>query len=462
MTERLLLENAFVVSMDPAIGDVYGCDVLVDDGKIAAVGPGLEVSDVERVDCSGCIAIPGFVDSHRHTWQTNVRGLLPHCTLDEYLVTMRAHVGTRFRPEDVYLGNLLGCLEALNAGITTLLDWSHVSNTPDHSDEAVRGLRDSGIRGVYAHGVPVGADWWRRSERPHPEDARRLRSEYFSSDDQLLTFALALRAPGNTVDEITRSDWALARELDARISVHAGNRITHVHARHITDLYRLDLLGPDITFVHCTDCSGAELDLIAETGGTVSIAAFVELLMGHGYPPTGKLLRRGVRPSLSVDTATSAPGDMFTQMRTAYVTERITAFGDDPDVAFAPTLTPRDVLSFATIDGARACGLDGKVGSLSPGKEADLVLIRTNALNVAPVLDPVASVVLYADTANVDSVFVRGRAVKRAGTMVGVDVDGLLAAGERSRDELLGPAGLLPDWHPGHGEIAQVGGAASG
>ncbi len=402
------------------------------------------------------------MDTHRHTWQTNVRGLLPHCTLDEYLVTMRTHVGTQFRPEDVYLGNLLGCLEALNAGITTLLDWSHVSNSPEHSDEAVRGLRDSGIRGVYAHGVPVGADWWRQSERPHPDDARRIRSEYFSSDDQLLTFALALRAPGNTRFEITRSDWGLARELGARISVHAGNRITNVHARHITDLYKLDLLGPDITFIHCTDCSGAELDLIAESGGSVSIASFIELLMGHGYPPTGRLLRRGVRPSLSVDTATSAPGDMFTQMRTAYVTERIAAFGDDPDVPFAPTLTPRDVLSFATIDGARACGLDHRVGSLSPGKEADIVLIRTNMLNVAPVNDPVASVVLYADTANVDSVFVRGRAVKRDGRMVGIDEGALLADGERSRDYLLGRAGLLPDWHPAHAESAHIGAASTG
>ena len=184
--------------------------------------------------------------------------------------------------------------------------------------------------------------------------------------------------------------------------------------------------------------------------------------MGHGYPPTGRLLRRGVRPSLSVDTATSSPGDMFTQMRTAYVTERIAAFGDDPDVPFAPSLTPRDVLSFATIDGARACGLDGKVGSLTPGKEADIVLIRTNTLNVAPVLDPVASVVLYADTANVDSVFVRGRAVKRDGTMVGIDVDGLLASGRASRDYLLDRAGMLPDWHPGHTSHERAGAVLGG
>jgi cytosine/adenosine deaminase-related metal-dependent hydrolase len=446
VTGRLLLENAFVVSMDEAIGDVPGCDILVEDGRIAAVGRGLQAGDAERIDCTGCIAIPGFVDTHRHTWQTNVRGILPSCTLDEYLVTMRAQVGTQFRPEDVYLGNLLGCLEALNAGITTLLDWSHVSNTPDHSDEAVRGLRDSGIRGIYAHGVPVGADWWRRSERPHPDDARRIRSEHFSSDDQLLTFALAARAPGNTAFEVTRGDWALARELDARISVHVGNRITGVHARHVTDLYALDLLGPDITFIHCTECSEAELDLIAETGGTVSIASFIELLMGHGYPPTGRFLRRGVRPSLSIDTVTSAPGDMFTQMRTAYVTERITAFPDDPDVPFAPTLTPRDVLSFATLDGARAVGLDDRVGSLSPGKDADVVLIRTNMLNVAPVNDPIAGVVLYADTSNVDSVFVRGRALKRGGEMLGIDVGALLAAGESSRDYVLDRAGLLPRW----------------
>src|ERR671936_2173836 len=201
-SQRLLIRNGFVVSMDPDVGDVPSGDVLVEEGKIAEIGRGLEVSEAEEVDATGMIVMPGFVDTHRHTWQTPVRGVLACCTLDHYFAVMLGSVGAHYRPEDVYVGNLAGALEALNGGVTTLLDWSHISNTPDHSDEAIRGLRDSGIRAVYAHGVPAGGEWWAYSELEHPEDIRRLREQYFSSNDQLLTLALAARAPGNTTPEV--------------------------------------------------------------------------------------------------------------------------------------------------------------------------------------------------------------------------------------------------------------------
>ena len=205
-------------------------------------------------------------------------------------------------------------------------------------------------------------------------------------------------------------------------------------------------MGPDTIYIHCTDSTDEELDLIAGTGGTTSLAPYVEMLMGHGVPPTGRLLARGVRPSLSVDVVSSVPGDMFTQMRTALVQDRILSFPPTPDVAFAPTLTHRDVLEFATIDGARACALDGKIGSLAPGKQADIILIRTDQINVAPLIDPVATVVVCADTSNVDSVFVAGRAVKRHGQLVNVEMSRMVGLVERSRDYLLGKAGLLPEW----------------
>jgi len=206
------------------------------------------------------------------------------------------------------------------------------------------------------------------------------------------------------------------------------------------------VMGPDTTYIHCTDSTDEELDLIAETGGTVSIASYVELLMGHGRPPTGRLLQRGVRPSLSVDVVSSVPGEMFTQMRTALVYERILAFTDTPDEPFAPTLTHRDVLEFATIEGARACGLDHKVGSLTPGKQADFILLRTDMVNVAPLIDPVTTAVVFADTSNVDSVFVAGKAVKRNGELVGHDLERAFGLLEQSRDYLLTEAGMLPDW----------------
>jgi 5-methylthioadenosine/S-adenosylhomocysteine deaminase len=170
------------------------------------------------------------------------------------------------------------------------------------------------------------------------------------------------------------------------------------------------------------------------------------MLMGHGPPPTGRLLARGVRPSLSVDVVSSVPGEMFTQMRTALVAERIGAFTDTPDLAFAPTLTHRDVLEFATIDGARACALEDKIGSLTPGKQADIVLLNTNAINTTPLLDPLATVVVFADTSNVDSVFVAGRAVKRKGQLVDVDLQRVFQKLEESRNHILAPGELLPDW----------------
>jgi cytosine/adenosine deaminase-related metal-dependent hydrolase len=446
VAERTLIRGGYVLTLDPKLRDVPRGDVLIEGREIAAIGPRLDVEDAEVVDATDRIVLPGFVDTHRHTWQTPVRGILPCCTLDVYFGELLGRIALNYRPEDVYAGNLGGSLEALNAGITTLLDWSHINNSPEHSDEAVRGLDEAGIRAVYAHGVPGDSSWWAFSANEHPEDVRRIRNRYFSSEDQLLTLALATRAPGNVTPEVAEHDWKLARDIGARISVHVGMRLTGVHVHHVRDLHALGLMGPDTTYIHCTDSTDDELDLIASTGGSASVASFVEMLMGHGAPPTGRLLKRGVRPSLSVDVVSSVPGDMFTQMRTALVQERILAFTDTPDEPFAPTLTHRDVLEFATIDGARACALDGKVGTLAPGKQADVVLIRTDQINVMPPIDPVATVVICADTSNVDSVYVAGRAVKRDGQLVDVDLARVRGLLEESRDYLLGEAGLLPEW----------------
>src|SRR4029450_9162688 len=182
------------------------------------------------------------------------------------------------------------------------------------------------------------------------------------------------------------------------------------------------------------------------TGGKASIAPYVEMLMGHGPPPTGKMLARGGRPSLSVDVVSSVPGEMFTQMRTALAYDRILEFTDTPDVAFAPTLTHKDVLDFATIDGARSIGLEDRVGSLTPGKQADIVLLNVNAINTAPMIDPIGTIVVFADTSNVDSVFVAGRPVKRHGQLVDADLDRTFRKLDESRNHILGEGGLLPNW----------------
>jgi cytosine/adenosine deaminase-related metal-dependent hydrolase len=294
--------------------------------------------------------------------------------------------------------------------------------------------------------MPTGGEWWSFSDLPHPEDIRRIRDTYFSSDDGLLTLAMAARQPGNSNFEVAQHDWALARELGIPISVHVGMRLHNLHYQPVKDMHDLGLMGPDVCYIHMTDLTDEELDWIAETGGKASIAPYVEMLMGHGPPPIGKLLARGVRSSLSVDVVSSVPGEMFTQMRVALAYDRILEFTDTPDVAFGPKLTHEDVLQFATIDGARACFLDHKVGSLTPGKQADVVLLKADAINTAPVLDPHATIVTFADTANVDSVFVAGRAVKRHGQLVDVDLRSVIQRLEDSRDHILSAGGLLPDW----------------
>ena len=445
-SQRLFIRNGFVVSMDPEVGEIPNGDVLVEDGVIVEVGRGLEVGDAEEIDATGMIIMPGFVDTHRHTWQTPVRGVLPSCTLDHYFAVMLGSVGGHYRPDDVHIGDYAGSLEALNAGITTLLDWSHISNTPDHSDAAIQGLKDAGIRAVYAHGMPTGGEWWSFSELEHPEDIRRIRETYFSSDDGLITLAMAARQPGNSNFDVAKHDWALARELGILISVHVGMRLHNLHYTPVKDMHDLGLMGEDVCYIHMTDLTDQELDWIAETDGKASVAPYVEMLMGHGPPPTGKLLARGVRPSLSVDVVSSVPGEMFTQMRTALAYDRILGFTDTPDEAFAPTLTHRDVLEFATIVGAGACGLEDKVGSLTPGKQGDVVLLKVDAINTAPMIDPLGTIVVFSDTSNVDSVFVAGKAVKRNGELVGHDLGKVFRQLEESRNHILSQGGLLPEW----------------
>jgi 5-methylthioadenosine/S-adenosylhomocysteine deaminase len=449
--ERVMFRGGHVLTMDPTVGDVFGGDVLVEDGLIAAVGHDLEVGDAEIVDASGCIAIPGFIDSHRHTWETIIRGVAPDVSLAGYFEVVLAAFAPAYRPEDVYAGNYLGALEAIDAGVTTLLDWSHINNTPDHSDEAIRGLQQAGLRAVYCYGNPNTslADWWYESELTAPEDIRRIREQYFSSDDQLITLAMGTRGPGFCKPEVVDHDWKLAREVGAPISVHVAMGPIAGRFSMVKQLDEMGLLGPDTTYIHCNYLSDEEFQLIADSGGKVSIAPTVEMYMGHGTPPTAKALAHGLRPSLSIDVVTTVPGDMFTQMRFLFATDRLAAH----ETAFAAgnveepaLLTSREVLEFATIEGARVCGIEDRTGSLTVGKQADLVLIRGDQSNTFPVIDPVSTVVHQADTRNVDTVMVGGRFLKRGGKLVGVDLAGAHSRAGSSLEHLLAETQIQPNW----------------
>jgi cytosine/adenosine deaminase-related metal-dependent hydrolase len=423
MADRILLKGGHVLTVDPKLGDIPGGDVLIEGSTIVEVGAGLS-ADAEVIDATGNVVIPGFVDSHRHTWETAIRNCAPNATLDDYFVEVLDSFAPLYRPEDVQASNLAGALECLNAGITTLLDWSHINNTPDHPDAAVRGLQESGIRSVYAYGSANTslADYWFNSSIAIPrEDVERVKGTYFSSDDGLLTMALATRGPGFCQDDVVRQEWGMARDLGIPITTHFAMGKLAGKWSMVKQLEALGLLGPDTTYIHSCYLSDEEWELVAKSKGTISIAAQVEMQMGHGWPPVAKARSYGLRPSLSIDVVTTVPGDMFTEMRCAFAAERWRSndsVWESEDPLPETALTARDMLTMATLDGAHVVGLEERTGSLTPGKQADVVVIDGHGPGVAPIVDPVGAVVLSADVSNVDTVIVGGKLRKRGGKLV--------------------------------------------
>ena len=453
---RLLIRGGTVITIDRSLGDFDRADVLVEDGKIIAVGPDLGVTDAEIIDATDHLVLPGFVDTHRHTWQALFRNIASDWTLSHYFTGLHGTVSGLYRPEDTYAGNLIGTLEALDGGITTLLDWSHNLNTPEHADAAIDALVESGSRVVFGHGGGH-RHWQPVSHLPHPaEDVRRLRAGRLSSDDALVTLCLAPRGNQFATMEVTEQDWALARELGIRISCHAGDG-DWGRGRPVAALHEKGLLGPDITFVHCNTLADDELRMMAATGVTASISPDIELQMGHGFPATGRLIAAGIRPSLSIDVCCSNGGHLFGTIRATIGTQR----GFDnaaAEAAGTPLVelktTCRDALEFATIEGARACGLDSKIGSLTPGKQADIILIDCDNFGMTPLNNPVAAVVYNAHPGLVTTVIVNGRIVKRDGKLVGVDTARVRQLAIDARDDILRRADpgsgirLGGDWIP--------------
>ncbi|MBE3010251.1 amidohydrolase family protein [Microbispora sp. NEAU-D428] len=406
MPMRTIIVNGTVVDTEPRPHVVPDAAVVFEDGVIVSVGPRPDdlAEGAEIIDAAGGIVLPGFVDTHRHVWQSVLRGIAADATLGAYLGLVLGTLTPTFRAEDVYAANLWGAIEALNAGVTTVYDWSHIQLTPGHTDAAVEALRESGLRTVfgYAHRGTGDAD---RAE----DEVRRVRSALLPSDDGLVTPAFAAWGPVYGSVEAARADWALARDLGLRLSLHATGE------GPVELLHDAGLLGPDVLFVHCNGIPDESLKLIAGSGGTASVAPAVESQMGHGCPETGRLRSLGITTGLGVDTVTDVPGDMFSVMRAAFAAGRAGQA--------APELTASDVLRMATIEGATAIGMDRRIGSLRPGKQADIVILDAGAPGLAPVHDPVAAVVTAADTAAVDTVLIGGRIVKRGGRLVGVDVD---------------------------------------
>ena len=449
--EVTIIENVAVLSLDEKIGELDNADITISGGRIQGIrpapadrGPTAEgTPGAQVIDGRGLIALPGFVDTHRHTWQSAIKHSYAELDPRVYFAEVLKGLGASYQPEDVYIGNKLGSYAALSSGTTTLFDWSHVQNSPEHSDAAIAGLHESGIRAVFGHGWPTSPDdsWTNRSVKPHPQDIRRVQKEYFSNGDYdgRISLAMVVRGPEEAAPDIWRSEIEEARELGLRISVHAGAYERNAHIAAVQQYADARLLGPDMTFVHCNHLTDRELRHIADNGGTVSLGVHCEMnSQGIGEIPFHRLLKAGLRPSLSGDTETKCTGDMFTQMRMlwAYHRSTLTRLGSER-AADIPPVTMRDILRYATLEGAKAIGKESEIGSLTPGKRADILLIDTNALNLGPVQDPAASIVLAAHEGNVRHVLVGGTFAKRNGVLTGTRSEELVDEARRSQHRLL-------------------------
>lgn len=434
---RILLKGGTVISMDPKVGDFVKGDVLIEGKKIMEVGPNL-TAQAELIDASNMIVIPGFVDCHRHCWENQFRRMIPNADIAGYN-DLRDHVAPFYKPEDMYAANLVTALGCIDSGVTCLMDWSHNSRSADLSDGAIQALFDSGIRAIHGYCAPADTGKW---DHQHPQDLIRLRKKYFSSEDQLVTICMATLAfyDGHL------SDMDFARKQGVRITMDG---LSGTYARVADELGQAKLLGPDLTLVHCTAVTDTGWRMIADNGTTVVMAPTSDMQIGLGpaIPPIQKALDFGLRPALSVDVECSLSTDFFTQMRVALNVQRSAAFNRKYKGEPNPPkpITMRDVFEFATVQGAKANGLLNKCGTLTPGKEADIVLIRADDINNMPLNNAIGTVVNGADTRSVDTVIIGGQLRKFKGNLVNVDLEKIRRIVHESRDGIVVRSGYKFD-----------------
>jgi cytosine/adenosine deaminase-related metal-dependent hydrolase len=438
---RYLIKGGAVLSMDPSVGDFAQADVLIEGKKIIAVGPNLNAPGAAVINAAGMIVMPGFVDTHHHQYQTALRSFLsdgilfndglPH-GVKNYLDFIHFKITPVYRAQDAYIAELVSSLSQLDAGVTTVVDTSQVAHTPEHSDAVIQGLQDAGRRAMFVYSPGAGPG------SIYPNDLQRLQSQYFSSTDQLLTLAMG----GEVFDAAWRTYWALARQRSLPIVTHLVGSIGQ--ATLVEQIASEGLMGPDIEFIHASRISEGSWQAIAQSGASVSIAAPIEMTMRHGMPPLQDALNHGIQPSLSTDVECTMTADFFTQMRTVFTLQRalINERAINGETNLPGLLTCRDVIRFATVEGARVARLSNKVGSLTPGKEADIILLRADAINVAPLNNVPGAVVTMMERSNVDTVIVAGKIRKWRGSLVNVNWTQLRNTLEASRDYIFQAAGV--------------------
>jgi 5-methylthioadenosine/S-adenosylhomocysteine deaminase len=466
---RYVIRGGSILSMDPNVGDFAEGDVLVQGKKIVAVGQSLRAGDADVIDARGRIVMPGFIDTHHHQFETALRSFLTNGilindlsgtpsanpTYFEFILLTFAPV---YRPQDVYISELFGGLAQLDDGVTTVHDVSQIHHSPAHSDAAIQALFDTGRRAAFGYFESAGAAILGTNPgNQYPDDAMRIKKQWFSSTDQLVTMIMG----GEVYLPAYEKAWKIGRQLGLQVAAHI---LSPFRIRPTLDLlaqgYGGDSgtlgLGPDNLFIHMTGMSDLGWKGVHDHGVQVSVAFPIEMNMRHGQPPILRLQSLGMEPSLSTDVEVTMTADFFTQMRSAMTMQRmivnqmILEQGNflppnqwpTPAAGTPPLLNVRDVLRFATINGAKHLRLDGKTGSLTPGKEADIIILDATALNVAPLNNVPGAVVALMDRTNVETVIVAGKVRKWKGKLLGVDLPHLRQQLEASRDYVFAKAGV--------------------
>ncbi|MCX2750047.1 amidohydrolase family protein [Arthrobacter sp. MI7-26] len=440
---RVLFRGATIVTMDPEYPDLAKGDLLIEGNRISKISADLTdealTDGTVVIEAEGTILAPGLVDAHRHCWANSLRRLIPDVDLAGYMATTHTVMASSYRPQDMYAGDLATMLGALDSGVTCVLDFSHNSRSAAHADAVFAAYRDSGIRAVHASAVPEAGDW----DRHWPDDLARLKEEYCSSPASLSTLRMAVVSRlVKPLDELMGD----ARSLGLGITLDAV--LGPQGSETVVDLGRRGLLGPDVTLIHCTDLTDEAWRHIADSATRVTLAPTSDAQLGifDGQFPIQKCLDFGIRPSLSVDVEMSLASDMFSQMRCVLTTQRSGAatrrYAGDPEF---PMIETRDVLEFATIDSAKAIGLEDQIGSLTPGKQADLLMIQAEDINNMPLNNAIGTIVLGTDSKNISAVFVAGMVRKWNGRLVGQDLNNVRRLAQETRDHVASQVGLRVD-----------------
>lgn len=409
----LLIRNAYVMTLDDKLGDRPAADIHVRNGEIVAIGQGLKAPGARVIDAKNMIAMPGLIETHWHMWGTAARNTAGDDAKMGYF-TFAKVVGSIFKPEDNARGVRLAIAEAINSGLTTVHNWSHNIVNPDFADAELQVHRQMGHRALFGYGYfGIGM----QNQTVNVADLDRVNERWIKPSEGLLTLGICSRGPENNSIELCRGEWEAARKLGLRISTHMGTGMARVKDRQgIKALEKAGLLGPDVILVHDTNTVDNDSEVLAKTGTHVSLSPFTELRTGFGIPPMAELVKAGVPLSLSIDTSVLAGNcDMFAIMKAIH-----NVANGEAKSEFAMPI--RRALEMATMGGARALGIADRVGSLTPGKRADIILVRTSDINMAPFTDPAHMIVQSANPSNVDTVVIDGRVLKSGGRLVGIDV----------------------------------------